>query len=194
MVAGSERGQRTLAVAEALDRLLRENDLESALIGALACAVHGYPRATRDVDLAVYADASLQLPALVRTLQTQGYEVDYQRADAEDALGGVITVRAANCDPIQIINFCNPFSARDNPGWSAVKSARPIIAGRALRVVDLPHLIALKLYAGGAKSRLDVIELLERNASVAVGSLREVCGRFGLGADLERVLAELGMG
>lgn len=193
MPEASERARRTLDAADAIHRLLHEHGVEAALIGALACAVHHYPRATRDADLAVYADATLKLPELVRSLQARGYDADYRRPDAEDPLGGVITVTAVGIDPVQIVNFCNPFSSADNPGWAAIQTARPVGPDRSMRVVDLLHLIALKLYAGGAKSRLDVVELLERNAALDLTALRELCARYRLEQDLDRLLLEIGL-
>jgi hypothetical protein len=47
---------RTLAVAEQVAALLQAAGVPVALIGAGALAVHGYPRATEDLDLAVSAD------------------------------------------------------------------------------------------------------------------------------------------
>jgi hypothetical protein len=44
-----------------------------------------------------------------------------------------------------------------------------------LRLVPLPHLVALKLYAGGMKSRADVVELLVRNPTADVTAIRELC-------------------
>jgi hypothetical protein len=62
-----------------------------------------------------------------------------------------------------------------------------------LRVVGLPYLIALKLYAGGYKSEADVAALLERNREhLDLAGLRDVCNRHGLGAALEPLLTELG--
>lgn len=187
-----ERASRTLEQAESIHALLKEHGLDSALIGAMACAVHGYSRATEDVDLAVYADPFLQLPAVVRALSDRGLAADFSRPDADDPLGGVITVTGADHDPIQIVNFCNPLSGQDNPGWEALQGAQEL-QGRALRVVSLAHLIALKLYAGGAKSRLDVIELLERNATVELDWVRVCCRKFGLGDSLESLLVEIGL-
>ena len=80
-----------------------------------------------------------------------------------------------------------------NPGGEAIRSARTQLAP-SLKVVDLPHLVALKLYGGGAKGKLDVIELLERNASAPVNEVRQVCRRFGLDEPLEQILSELRIG
>lgn len=187
-----ERARRTLEQTERVHLLLAEHGLDSALIGAMACAVHGYSRATEDVDLAVYADPVQKLPAVVRALTLMGLTTEYNGPDADDPLGGVITLTAEDHDPIQIVNFCNPLSGEDNPGWEAIQGAQGL-QGQRLRVVGLPHLIALKLYAGGAKSRLDVIELLERNSSTDLDSLRACCRRFGLAESLESILAEVGL-
>jgi hypothetical protein len=58
-----------------------------------------------------------------------------------------------------------------------------------LPVVDVPHLVALKLAAGGRKDELDVLELLDANPTEPLSHVREVCRQHRLGATLERVLA-----
>jgi hypothetical protein len=57
-----------------------------------------------------------------------------------------------------------------------------------LRVVDLPHLVALKLKAGGPGHIRDVMELLRIKHPPEVET---VCARHKLGDELDRVLAEL---
>ena len=59
-------------------------------------------------------------------------------------------------------------------------------------MVSLPFLIALKLYAGGGKSKTDVIELIERRPDLDLAQTREICGRHGLRDALEAVLTDLG--
>jgi hypothetical protein len=54
--------------------------------------------------------------------------------------------------------------------------------------------VALKLYAGGAKSKLDVVEILERNPAVSTDAVRDLCARFGLGAALDEILNALERG
>ena len=58
-----------------------------------------------------------------------------------------------------------------------------------LKIVPIPHLIALKLYAGGHKSKADIIELLVRNPDLELDEVRSVCARYGLGG-LEELIAE----
>jgi hypothetical protein len=50
-----------------------------------------------------------------------------------------------------------------------------------VRIVPLPHLVALKLYAGGAKSRADIVELLSRNPEVDTAAIRTLCRGWRLG-------------
>jgi hypothetical protein len=59
-----------------------------------------------------------------------------------------------------------------------------------LAVVDLAHLIALKLYAGGPKSMLDVTELLARNPDAHRNAIRAVCERFGLAQEWDDLIAQ----
>ena len=65
-------------------------------------------------------------------------------------------------------------------------TARP---GSALKLIPLPHLIALKLYAGGTKSRADVLELLMRNPELDVAGVRELCCSYRL-RGLEELINE----
>jgi len=66
-----------------------------------------------------------------------------------------------------------------------------LIEESRLRVVTLPHLVALKLYAGGPKSRNDVIELLERNQPLDLGRISQICTRHGVGDPLKAIIREL---
>lgn len=52
--------------------------------------------------------------------------------------------------------------------------------GSPLKLVPLPHLIAPKLYAGGHKSKADIIELLARNPDLDLDETRAICRRYRL--------------
>ena len=191
MAEGGDRSERTLSVAQAIAASLRETGTPSAVIGAIALAFHGYVRATQDVDLATHVDPRTVLRNLARALRRQGYEARLILPDAEDPLGGVLSVTGEDFDAVQVVNFHNPWTAAGNPGESSIRAATARIRGYELRVVDLPHLIALKLYAGGARNRSDVLELLERNRGVGHSEIRRVCEQFHLGADIDEVLRNL---
>ena len=156
-------------------------------------AVHNYARQTEDLDLAVSTPLD-RFRKLADALRQRGFEVELAEPDAQDPLGGVLTVSRGGAGPVQIVNFDNSTFSAGHPrlGRIAVTTAesRPDLP-TAIRVVTLPILIALKLYAGGAKSELDVLELLDRNRPVDLGALRKLCAELGLRDQLEEVLARL---
>lgn len=193
MTEPDPQSDRTLEMAVRVALILEGLGVPCAVIGAAALAAHGYPRATEDIDLAVATDPfSVLREAQLRIASTLSVEATLVTPDADDPLGGVLSVTAEGCDPVQVVNFFNPLSSSRNPGAEAVQSAVPgIVVGTALRVVDLPHLVALKLYAGGYKSRLDVLALLERNPGLDLSETQQVCARFGLDEALRAVLDEV---
>ena len=63
-------------------------------------------------------------------------------------------------------------------------------AGSPLRLVPIPQLIALKLYAGGYKSKADIVELLARNPDLDLSEIRAVCDSYHL-SGLEELIADV---
>lgn len=181
-------GERTLEVAAEVAALLAERGARCAVIGAVALAVRGYPRATEDLDLATLLRTTRELDELGDALRARGYDAQLSRPDADDPLGGVLTILAEGADPVQVVNYFNPWNGWSVVGKEALETAEPD-ALPPLAVVDVAHLVALKLYAGGRKSALDVLELLSRQPPEALEETRAVCRRLGLDAALERVLA-----
>jgi hypothetical protein len=53
-------------------------------------------------------------------------------------------------------------------------------SGASLRIIPLAHLIALKLYAGGMKSKADIVELLKRNPDADRDEIQLLCRRYRL--------------
>jgi hypothetical protein len=51
-------------------------------------------------------------------------------------------------------------------------------------------LVALKLYAGGYKSKADIVELLSRNPELDLDEIRAVCDRYRL-PGIDELIAEL---
>lgn len=191
MTPVQDREERTLQVAERVAEVLEEHGAPSALIGAMALAAHGYPRMTEDVDLATATDPFGVLPQVARVLESEDLEVNLATPDAQDPLGGVLTVASSESDPVQVVNFINPLAPGSSLGADAVAGAVPV-EGSRLKVVDLAHLVALKLYAGGPKSVADVTELLDRNPDADLEALRRLCQTYGLADDLEAVLSKRG--
>ena len=88
---------------------------------------------------------------------------------------------------VQIISYAGRFPAVIED--AARLSTLVVREGSPLKIVPIPHLIALKLYASGHKSKADIIELLVRNADLDLDEVRSVCARYGL-EGLEEPIAE----
>lgn len=181
--------KKTLKAAETVAAAVEREGGQVALIGAMACAAWNYPRHTRDLDLAMELDPGSAFPRIAGLLRESGFTVEERYPDADDPLGGLLRIEKKGVRPIELVNFYNPLRPRKTPGRRALERALSSrLTPSTLRVVDLPDLIALKLYAGGPKSTLDIIELLTRNPDLDLRSVEQAAREAGLIADLERVL------
>lgn len=165
-----------LREAEEILALLRRHRVDAVVIGAVALAAHHYVRMTDDLNLGVNANVAT-LREIAASLREAGRQVELREPDQGDPLGGVIDVRSRG-GLIQIISYADRFPAVIDDALRL--STLPAQEGSALRIVPLPHLIALKLYAGGFKSKADIVELLIRNPKLDLAEVRAVCARYQL--------------
>ena len=145
---------------------------ECVVVGAMAVAVHGYPRATTDVDLV----SRLPLPKARKRLADHGVKAALKRGEVLeggfDCLKGVI-------DGIEF-DILPPLVPID---WENAVDV-PLGHGDTLKVVDLPTLIHLKLRAGGPQDVIDVVMLLQQHPTEAARA-GELATAYGLAAQLE---------
>ena len=175
--------------AETIALLLAEEGLECLVIGAIALAVHRYVRFTEDVDLGVNADLG-QMRRLVEVLKSKGYSVELHEPDGDDPLAGVMDIKGS-FGLVQIVSFDNRFPAAIRDALAADEIT--LTAGSHLRVIPIPQLVALKLYAGGWKSIADVVEMLRRNPEVDLNQIGETCRKYrikGWGKVMEELSVE----
>lgn len=174
-----------LQAAEAVVKILKRHRVDAVVIGAVALAAYHYVRQTNDIDLGVNADVPT-LRELVESLRKAGYTAELREPDGDDPLGGVIDV-TGSFGLVQIVSFGGRFPAIIN---DAVKASTLVVRkDSSLRLVPMPHLIALKLYAGGFKSKADIVELLKRNPDLDLSAVRALCKRYHL-SGLEELIAE----
>mgnify|MGYP006274091921 CR=1 FL=1 len=165
-----------LRAAERVAAILEKQRVGSIVIGAVALAAHGYVRFTETIDLAVNVDLRT-LKTIADALRSAGFEAVLREPDGEDPLGGVIDVTGP-FGLVQIVNYGERFPAVIDAGLA--EATIVVRAGSPLRIVPLPHLVALKLYAGGRESQSDIVELLTRNRQADLGRVREVCRNYRL--------------
>jgi hypothetical protein len=120
---------------------------ESALVGGLAVAAHGYVRATDDVDLV----ARPPLAEVVTRLRGAGIEARLRKGDALEGdfstvRGTLDGVRFDILPPLVVIR------------WEKAEALS--VEGRTLRVVDLQDLLRLKMRAGGITDLVDAAMLV----------------------------------
>lgn len=181
-----EKADSLLAAAEKIFGILRQHRVDAVVIGAVALAAYHYVRQTDDIDLGINADLPT-MHALVGSLRKAGFHAELREPDAHDPLAGVIDVTGP-FGLLQIISFAGRFPAVID---DAVRESTLVVReGSPLKLVPLPQLVALKLYAGGLKSKADIVELLSRNPRADLKELRAVCRKYHL-KGLEAVLREL---
>ena len=186
-------GEQLLTAAAIVHEELEKAGIRSAIIGAVALAARGYPRATADLDLATFTPPYPGLTQVNRALQARGLTAEFRDPDAKDPLGGVIRVEVDPVREIDVVNFLNPWSGGPDVIVEAIAQAdNGLIEGCVIPVVTLPHLVAIKLYGGGPKNRLDVGELLLRQPD-SLTETRALCERFGYERALDTVLHEHGL-
>jgi len=144
-------GKFTRAAAELL-RILGVD--RSAIVGGIAVNVHGYARATRDVDVMT----AMPLAEALRRLREHGVEARLFKGDPLaghfDCLKGILPVgrRAVDAVPFDVL-----------PPLEAVTPERTVelvVKGQRLRVVDQETLFRLKLRAGGTNDLYDIAILV----------------------------------
>lgn len=165
-----------LSAAETVAAILKEHEIDAVIIGAVALAAHHYVRQTEDLDLGINAPLP-KLRQLTEAFLQAGFQAELREPGTEDPLGGVIDVRGS-FGLVQIVNFADRFPAVID---DAVRSSTVVAReGSALCLVPIPHLIALKLYAGGHKSKADIIELIARNPGLDLEAVRNLCAGYRL--------------
>ncbi len=180
-----EDSESILHAAEDVLSLLQKHGIDAVVIGDVALAAYHYIRKTEDIDLGVNADLR-SLQALAASLTSAGYSLELREPYTQDSLGGVIDLRG-HFGLLQIISFAGRFSGviEDALGASTLR----VRQGSPLKIVPLPHLIALKLYAGGHKSQADIVELLQRNPGLDIDTVRALCHKYRL-SGLEELIEE----
>jgi hypothetical protein len=144
-------GKFTRAAGELL-RILGPD--RCAIVGGLAVNVHGYVRATRDVDVM----AAMPLPEARRRLREHGVEARLFTANPPEGdfecLKGILPVgpRPADAVPFDVLPPLEPVTRE--------RTIELVVQDQRLRVVDHETLFKLKLRAGGPNDLYDIAILV----------------------------------
>lgn len=136
-------------------KILAEHDVHFALFGGAAVIAHGVLRSTKDYDFVTTNSAILDRAvwSAVGELGT----VDVRRGEFDDPLRGVVRIRFASSDPVDVV------VAKYRWQQAIIDRAEPMDVGQlTIPVARIPDLILLKVFAGGPLDVSDIHALLER--------------------------------
>jgi hypothetical protein len=156
------------------------------IVGALAVAVWGRPRATVDVDVTLQVDAG-QLEALASRGGRAGFTVDREWLDWQPLLRDRQRRLTA---PGAIVDLMRPRDAQEE---AALRRCHHVaFEGRRLPFVAPDDLVLMKVKAGRPRDFEDAVSVLvAQRATLDTGYLWDWAGRLGVGAELDYLLRAL---
>ncbi len=178
-------GQSASLLVEVIE-VLRQDDLEYAVIGAVALAVHGDVRASRDAHALLSLD-NRRLRRLQKRFSSLGFRTLLRRSEDEDPVLGMLIISDAYGNQVDLLGG---LKGMDPELFS--RAFEVPFAGTTVRIVGREDFIAMKCFAGGPQDLIDA-RAAYRGAQgpVDLDLLRAVTRRFGRDAAdrLEQVLA-----
>lgn len=169
-------GQSPLLLLDVIE-VLRSEDIEYAVVGALAAAVYGTIRASADADALVSLGIA-RLTALSRVLRRENFAVELRRGDAGDPIPAMLVISDRHGNRVDLLGGLR--------GLDPQVLARTIeipFSGETIRVVSCEDFIAMKCFAGGPQDLQDArVALKTSGETLDVDLLRRVTRRFGRGA------------
>lgn len=166
-------GQSARLLLDVIELLDREQ-IEYAVIGAMAAAVHGIVRASADADAVVPVTVQ-ELSNLRSKLVASGLTAELRRGDPDDPIPALLLLSDAFANRVDLLAGIR--------GMEAAAYSRCIripFEGTALSVIGREDFIAMKAFAGGPQDLADArhaIKVSGENLDVAL--LRSVAQRYG---------------
>jgi predicted nucleotidyltransferase len=178
-------GQSVLLLLD-VAAVLAKAEIDYAVVGAMAAAVHGSIRATTDADVLVSVSAS-KLARLNTAFRKAGFNSERKQGDADDPIPALLAVADKHGNRVDLLAGLRGLDAE-----AFSRSITVPFMGSSLRVIGREDFIAMKCFAGGPQDIADARNAL-RVASdpVNIDLLRRLARRFGRPAAdvLEQVLA-----
>jgi predicted nucleotidyltransferase len=178
-------GQSPLLLLDVAAVLAKE-EVEYAVVGAVAASVHGSIRATTDADVLVSVSPT-KLARLQKAFKKARFDTDLRHGDADDPIRALLAVVDKHGNRVDLLAGLRGL---DSEAFS--RSISVPFLGSSIRVIGREDFIAMKCFAGGPLDLADARDILKAaNGSVDVDLLRRLTRRFGRAAAdaLEQVRA-----
>jgi predicted nucleotidyltransferase len=139
-------------------RSLEDNGVQYLVIGGYAVIMHGHPRFTADLDLAVSSDA-INADKLVKVLEDFGFAGPTLKASLFTSPRSLVRLGVEPVK-IEILNYLE--GAEFDKAIQRAETRR--IENTSVKLISLTDLIANKTAVGRPQDLVDVIKLKEVNS------------------------------
>lgn len=144
----SRAGESALLLLDVVDVLVREQ-VDYAVVGAMAASVHGVLRASMDAD-AVLSITTQQLGQLQERFRSAGFVPELRRGDHDDPIAAVLALSDQFSNRVDLL-----VGLRGLEKEAFQRAIDVTFQGGALRVVCVEDFIAMKVFAGGPQDLAD---------------------------------------
>jgi hypothetical protein len=166
-------GESTLLLLDAV-QILRAERVDYAVIGALAAAVHGVIRASRDADALLSVGLSV-LGELESSFKVAGFTTELRRGDMDDPISAVLTLHDQFENRVDLLVGIRGFDPR---GFS--RTVEVPFDGESLQFVGLEDFVAMKVFAGSPQDMVDARSALEAASELPDADLlKKLASRYG---------------
>jgi hypothetical protein len=180
----SRSGESALLLLDVVDLLVTE-DVDYAVVGALAASVHGVVRASMDAD--VLLSVGIQEARDLETyLEAAGFLTELTRGDVDDPIPGLLKVSDSFGNRVDLLLGLR--------GIEPQAFSRVLVIpfqGSKLKFIGREDFIAMKVFAGGPMDLVDATRAITAaGTSLDRELVRRLAKRFGRDASesLERLL------
>ena len=182
----SKSGQSALLLLDVVD-LLATEQIDYAVIGALAASIHGAIRASMDAD-AVLSLGLQEAGKLEHAFKAAQFRTELARGDFEDPIPGLLRLSDGFGNRVDLL-----IGLRGLEAAAFSRAVEVPFKGKTLKFIGREDFIAMKVFAGGPVDIADAARAVSAaGASLDVALARRLATRYGRDASvaLERLLAK----
>jgi hypothetical protein len=166
-------GESALLLLDVIDSLAGQN-IEYAVVGALAASIHGAVRASMDADV-VLSMGLTQADGLGQMLKAAGFRTELVRGDLDDPIPALLKVDDLYGNRVDLLIGLKGLDPQAYSRAIAVP-----FQGMKLKFIGREDFIAMKVFAGGPVDLVDAGRAITAaGASLDRELVRRVAKRFG---------------
>lgn len=177
-------GESALLLLDVID-LLADQNIEYAVVGALAASIHGAVRASMDADVVLSVGVP-QAEGIEQKLKIGGFQTELARGDFDDPIPALLKVIDQYGNRVDLLIGLKGLEPQ---AFSRVTTVA--FQGSTVRFIGREDFIAMKVFAGGPMDLVDAARAVTAaGASLDLELVRRLAKRFGRDAleSLERLL------